>query len=321
MATRRISRALSLATAAALSITTIALVPGTGAADPNVSIEEVQQRVDALYDEAEEATERAHTITLEVDDAQRRLDRLRADITKQEREFEAAARGARPHAASDMYATGGIDPSMQMMLSTDPDDFLLQAQSLDQVLRSQDADLRRAEVAQLALEQAKTRADQELARLSDLQAAGPEGARRSERQARRGPGAALTPEGRGARAARRACRPSAPRTRQPQLARPPRQRPHHRPRVVRQRSRRVSGGLRPGPGRQGLRLRRLRPGRLRLLRAHDVRLGAAPASRCRTRRPPSTASPRGSTPAACSRATWSSSTAASPTSASTSAAA
>ena len=34
MATRRISRALSLAIAAALSITTIALVPGTGVADP-----------------------------------------------------------------------------------------------------------------------------------------------------------------------------------------------------------------------------------------------------------------------------------------------
>jgi cell wall-associated NlpC family hydrolase len=68
-----------------------------------------------------------------------------------------------------MYATGGIDPSMQMMLSADPDDFLLQAQSLDQVLRSQDADLRRAEAAQLALEQAQIRADQELDRLRQLQ--------------------------------------------------------------------------------------------------------------------------------------------------------
>ena len=170
MATRRISRALTLAIAAALSITTIALVPGTGAADPNVSIEEVQQRVDALYHEAEEATERSHDINLDVRDAQRRLDRLRADIDKQERAFE-ALREILAHAASDMYATGGIDPSMQMMLASDPDDFLLQAQSLDQVLRSQDADLRRAEVAQLALAQAKTRADQELARLNDLQAA------------------------------------------------------------------------------------------------------------------------------------------------------
>ncbi len=169
MATRRISRVLSLAVAAALSITTIALVPGTGSADPNVSIEEVQQRVDALYHEGEQATERAHDITLQVQDARRALVRLRSDIAKQEREF-AQLREVLANAASDMYASGGIDPSMQMMLSSNPDDFLLQAQSLDQVLRSQDADLRRAQVAQLELAQAKTKADQELVQLRDLQA-------------------------------------------------------------------------------------------------------------------------------------------------------
>lgn len=169
MATRPVKRSLSLAIAALLGITTIALVPGTGVAEPNLSIEEVQQRVDALYEEAEIATERAHTITLDVQDARQRLARLRVDIAKQEREFE-TLREVLAHAASDMYATGGIDPSMQMMLSSNPDDFLLQAQSLDQVLRSQDADLRRAETAQLVLEQTKTRADQELVRLRDLQA-------------------------------------------------------------------------------------------------------------------------------------------------------
>ncbi len=169
MATRPVKRVLSLAIAAVLGVTTIALVPGTGVAEPNLSIEQVQQRVDALYEEAEIATERAHTINLDVQDAQQRLARLRVDIAKQEREFE-TLREVLAHAASDMYATGGIDPSMQMMLSSNPDDFLLQAQSLDQVLRSQDADLRRAETAQLALEQTKTRADQELVRLRDLQA-------------------------------------------------------------------------------------------------------------------------------------------------------
>jgi cell wall-associated NlpC family hydrolase len=169
VATRRFSRALSLAIASALGIATIALVPSTGSADPNVSIEEVQQRVDDLYHQGEEATERAHDITLQVHAAQRSLARLRADIRQQEREFE-GLREVLADAAAEMYATGGIDPSMQMMLSSDPDDFLLQAQSLDQVLRSQDADLRRAQVAQLELARDKARADQELAELRDLQA-------------------------------------------------------------------------------------------------------------------------------------------------------
>ena len=169
MATRPFARALALAVAATLSITTIALVPGTGSADPDLTIEQVQDRVDALYEEAELATERAHTITLDVNDAQRRLEVLREDIAKQEREFE-ELRVILAQLASDMYATGGIDPSMQMMLSAEPEDFLLQAQSLDQVMRSQDADLRRAETASLLLEQTKLRADQELERLRELQA-------------------------------------------------------------------------------------------------------------------------------------------------------
>ena len=46
MATRPLSRALALAVAATLSITTIALVPGTGSADPDLTIEQVQDRVD-----------------------------------------------------------------------------------------------------------------------------------------------------------------------------------------------------------------------------------------------------------------------------------
>ena len=170
MATRpSLSRALAIAVAAILSITTIALSPGTGAADPDLTIDEVQARVDALYEEAEIATERAHEITLEVQDAQRRLAALREQIKKQEREF-AGLREVLADVAADMYASGGIDASMQMMLSASPEEFLSQAQSLDQVMRSQDADLRRAETASLLLEQNKLRADQELERLRDLQA-------------------------------------------------------------------------------------------------------------------------------------------------------
>jgi cell wall-associated NlpC family hydrolase len=164
-----LSRALAIAVAATLSITAIALVPGTGSAEPDLSIEQVQARVDSLYHDAEVATEHAHEITLQVQDAKRRLATLRDQIKKQEREFE-SLREVLADMAADMYASGGIDPSMQMMLSASPDDFLLQAQSLDQVMRSQDADLRRAETASLALKQSQIRADQELSRLRELQA-------------------------------------------------------------------------------------------------------------------------------------------------------
>jgi cell wall-associated NlpC family hydrolase len=164
-----LSRALAIVAAATLSITSLVLIPGTGSAEPDLTIDQVQARVDALYEQAEAATERAHVIDLQVQDAKQQLDTLRAPIKKQQREFD-SQREVMADMAADMYATGGIDPSMQMMLSASPDDFLLQAQSLDQVMRSQDADLRRAETARLALDQSKIRADQELDRLRDLQA-------------------------------------------------------------------------------------------------------------------------------------------------------
>lgn len=169
MATRRISRALSLLTAAGLSISAIALLPGTSTADPNLSISEVQQRVDVLYGEAEAATERAHNATVEVQQARAHLQRIKKQLQAQQKEFDALSEAIADYAAQ-LYASGGIDPTLQMMFSSNPDDFLLQSQVLEQVTTSQDSELRRAQTAQLALQQTQTMVDQEVAHLKDLQA-------------------------------------------------------------------------------------------------------------------------------------------------------
>jgi len=166
---RALTRSTALVATAVLSITTIAFIPGTGSAEPSLSIQQVQQRVDALYNEAEAAAERAHTIAVQVTDARHTLQVVRADIKQQRRQYE-KLRAVIADVAANMYASGGIDPSVQMMLSSSPGQFLQQAQSLDQVMRSQDADLRRAETAQLELQQSQEKADQELARLRSLRA-------------------------------------------------------------------------------------------------------------------------------------------------------
>ena len=169
MATRRFSRVLSVVAAATFTVSSIALIPGTGSAAPNLSISEVQARVDQLYSDAESATERAHTATVEVQQARERLARVQQQVKAQQRSFDKLSAIIADYAAQ-MYASGGIDPTLQMMLSSDPEQFLTQAQSLDQVMRNQDADLRRVETAKLALAQSKTTANQELAHLKDLQA-------------------------------------------------------------------------------------------------------------------------------------------------------
>jgi cell wall-associated NlpC family hydrolase len=169
VATRRFSRAVSLVSAAALSVAAITLVPGTGVADPAPSIQEVQARVDQLYQEAEAATERAHVASIQVAQGRARLARINHQVASQQKALDAISEII-AHYAADMYASGGIDPSLQMMLSSNPDDFLSQAQTLDQVMRTQDADLRRAETARIALAQTHNLADQQVARLKVLQA-------------------------------------------------------------------------------------------------------------------------------------------------------
>ncbi len=169
MATRRISRAVSLLTAAGLSISAIALLPGTSTADPNLSISEVQQRVDVLYGEAEAATERAHNATVQVQQAREHLQRVKKQLQAQQKEFDSLSEAIADYAAQ-LYASGGIDPTLQMMFSSNPDDFLLQSQVLEQVTTTQDAELRQAQTAQLALQQTQTMVDQEVAHLRDLQA-------------------------------------------------------------------------------------------------------------------------------------------------------
>lgn len=169
MATRRVSRAVRLGTAAALVASTIAFLPGTSTAEPNLSISEVQQRVDVLYEQAEAATERAHNASVEVQDAREHLARVRKQLAAQQKQFDQLSEAIADYAAQ-LYATGGVDPTVQMMFSANPDDLLLQSQVLDQVTTSQDERLRLAEAAQLALKQTQALVDQQVAHLKDLRA-------------------------------------------------------------------------------------------------------------------------------------------------------
>lgn len=169
MARRSVFRAVSVSVCLVLGVASLGLVPGAGVAEPPLSIEQAQARVDELYEEAEAATERAHDATYEVGLAKERLARVQRRIDVQRDELDVLSESIADIAAA-MYASGGVDPSLQLMLASDPESFLLQAQSLSQVTGSQDAELRRLETAQLALAQSRESADQELVLLQDFEA-------------------------------------------------------------------------------------------------------------------------------------------------------
>lgn len=164
-------RRLSARRSAAVLVTvlaSLALLPAVGNAEPQLTIEEVQARVDHLYEEAEAATERAHEARLEVDATRDRLAKVQDRLTAQKAQLAELDQAAADYAVT-VYTTGGIDPTLQVMLSADPEDVLARSRSLDQVSRIQDAAFRQAETARVVLAQTQDEVDQELARLKELE--------------------------------------------------------------------------------------------------------------------------------------------------------
>jgi peptidoglycan DL-endopeptidase CwlO len=112
----------ALAVGAAL-VTGMVVLPQSGYATPDPSIEDVQRKAHRLYEQAEQAQERLNTIRVDLKDARKDLKALRADVKTQQRTLDAAA-----ERVGDMVAVQAQQSPMgvtsQLLSSGDPDDFL-----------------------------------------------------------------------------------------------------------------------------------------------------------------------------------------------------
>ena len=111
---------------AALGIT--ALGASLMAASPSFAepdIDDVQSKVDKLYHEAEQASERYNDVRVELKKTESRLKTLRADLARQEAKVE----GVRDQVASTVVSQAqgqALSSTTQVFLSKDPDAFLSQ---------------------------------------------------------------------------------------------------------------------------------------------------------------------------------------------------
>ena len=168
MASNRFARAARWIAAAGALAVAVTLIPASaGQAAPNLSLDQVKAQVAQLQNEAEIANEKAHVADIRVQQTQRRLDQVERQLTTQRARLDKLSARMGAYVAA-MYANGGIDPSVQLMLSENPSDFLAQAASLDQVARLQDSAFKDALNARLQLASTQTEVDQQLARLQDL---------------------------------------------------------------------------------------------------------------------------------------------------------
>ncbi|MFC8126167.1 NlpC/P60 family protein [Streptomyces sp. NPDC057302] len=158
--------AATIALAGAASATAF---DGTGHADPRLSPAEVKSKVDALYREAEIATEKYNGAKEKSQSAEKSLGELRDEAARKTEKLNSARAGLGSIAAAQ-YRSGGIDPAVQLALSSDPDQYLERAALADRADSRQAAVVTGVQKQLQEIDQLHTEADGTLAHLKSRQA-------------------------------------------------------------------------------------------------------------------------------------------------------
>ncbi|MGK4583718.1 NlpC/P60 family protein [Kitasatospora sp. HPMI-4] len=154
---------VSILTAAAA--TAVALSAQTGAhADPKPTKDEVATQVDQLNEQAEVATEKYNAATEKQQTLQKQVNDLQDQVARQQAQVS-TVQGQLAQVAAEQYRNGGISPTVQLMLSSSPENFLDQAGSAQQVGMSQADALKTLKGEQEKLDQQKSEAQSKLAEL------------------------------------------------------------------------------------------------------------------------------------------------------------
>ncbi|MEE3017505.1 MAG: NlpC/P60 family protein, partial [Actinomycetota bacterium] len=130
-------------------------------------LQQVRMKVMDLESKAESATERFNESRNELQDVRRQLDALKAKVKRERREMREIL-GAVDDLARAAYTSGGLDTSLQVLLSEDPNEFLAQAAALDAVQRGQASALRKTATARLRLAQSEAAVLDKEERAKDL---------------------------------------------------------------------------------------------------------------------------------------------------------
>ncbi len=108
-------------------VTSVALIPGTAQAEPDV--DDVSARVNDLYHEAEVAQERYHDVKLELDELERDLTSLEADQARQDQQTETSRNQVRDSVLRQ-YQGENMSAVGQVFVSEDPSAFLDQLSTM-----------------------------------------------------------------------------------------------------------------------------------------------------------------------------------------------
>jgi cell wall-associated NlpC family hydrolase len=147
----QIPRAAIVGMVAAALVLSVSVTSSVSAA-PRADIQQVANQVRELQMQAESASEHAN-------EAQARLEGIQSDLVSvknkaaRERDELGGLTATINDIARNAYASGGMDPTLQVLLAEDPAEFLAQAAVMGQLEQSQIDQLRQTQTARLRLAQ------------------------------------------------------------------------------------------------------------------------------------------------------------------------
>ncbi|SEF61243.1 Cell wall-associated hydrolase, NlpC family [Actinacidiphila yanglinensis] len=139
------------------------------AAPAKESVKDAKSKVDALYSQAEQATQKYDAANEKLSSLQKDASNLQDQVARQQETLN-KLRDSIGVIAASQYRSGGIDPSLQLFLSSNPDDYLAQASSLDQITSLQAGALTQLENAKQTLDQERAEATAKLAEVQSTRA-------------------------------------------------------------------------------------------------------------------------------------------------------
>ncbi|MER5873279.1 NlpC/P60 family protein [Streptomyces sp. NPDC002044] len=137
---------------------------GASAAPAKPGKEEVKSQVDALYEEAEQATEKFNGAKERQEKLEKEIGQLQDQVARGQGDLN-ELRSTLGSMASAQYRGGGIDPSLALFLSADPDSYLDKAASLDHLSGKQVEAVQKIQAKQRSLAQQRQEASGKLADL------------------------------------------------------------------------------------------------------------------------------------------------------------
>ncbi|MEV5487106.1 NlpC/P60 family protein [Streptomyces bobili] len=149
---------LTTAAAAAVALSSQA---ANAAPSEKPSKDEVKSKVDKLYEEAEQATEKFNGAKEKQEKLQKEVSTIQDNVARGQDELN-ELRDSIGLAAAAQYRTGSIDSSLQLFLSSNPDDYLDKASTADQLSAQQVESLKKIQEKQRELAQDRAEASGKL---------------------------------------------------------------------------------------------------------------------------------------------------------------